>query len=166
MPARAPIGAGPNRTSRTVVRPRRRKAGAYIISLETPARLRHAMYNHAMKRLVTLVVVVIGGLFPARRSFSQLQPGTYEKFFVLSPLYVEYQAIDDKAFANQVQLLKAQIPSAPYVKVGFGTYVTLNFPDVPLDQPLDASAMQSNLESIDMVVDRARANGIIVHISL
>jgi hypothetical protein len=137
-----------------------------IIFLEAPARLHDAMYNHGMKRLVTLVVVVIGGLFPASRTFSQLQLGTYENSFVLAPLYVEYQTIDDQGFANQVQLLKSQLPSAPYVKVGFGTYVTLNFPDVPLDQPLDASAMHSNLDSIDMIVDRARANGIIVHISL
>src|SRR5262249_33564055 len=38
MPAGAPIGAGPTRTSRTVVRPRRRKAGAYIRTLYSSRR--------------------------------------------------------------------------------------------------------------------------------
>jgi hypothetical protein len=118
-----------------------------------------------MRRLVTILVTMCA-LLPAGSAFPQQQPGTYENSLILAPLYVEYQNASDQEFANQVQQLKAQIPSAPYIKVGFANFLSLSFPDVPLNQPLDPSTMSADLANIDTIVDRARTNGIIVHISL
>jgi len=110
---------------------------------------------------VCLYLFVIGGSITA-----QPQAATYENSFILAPLYVEYQHVSDQEFANQVQQLRSQIPAAPYVKIGFATFLSLEFPDLPLDQPFDPSGFQDQLANLDTIVDRARANGTIVHLAL
>ena len=124
------------------------------------------MYNQSMKNALVFVVVALSAAALANSAFTQLQPGSYENSFVLTPLYVEYQDVSDQEFANQVQELRVQLPAAPYVKVGFATFMTLQFPDVPLDQPLKDSDLASDLGHIDKVVERARVNGTIVHMGL
>jgi hypothetical protein len=117
-------------------------------------------------RTFRVFVVLLLAVLPVRSAFPQAAAGTYANSLVIAPLYVEYQGASDQEFASQVQQLKSQIPAAPYVKVGFATFVGLGFPDVPLNQPLDPAAMSADLANIDTIVDRARNNGIIVHISL
>src|SRR5436305_218318 len=124
------------------------------------------MYNRIMRTVVSVVVLSLGVLLPASSAFPQTPAGTYDNSLVIAPLFVEYQNVSDQEFSNHVQQLKTQIPAAPYVKVGFATFVSLGFPDVPINQPLDPSAMAADLANIDTVVDRARTNGIILHISL
>jgi hypothetical protein len=119
-----------------------------------------------MKTVFTIAVLSGCVVLSAASAFSQLTSGTYENSLVLAPLYIEYQNASDQEFASQVQQLKTQIPAAPYVKVGFGTFLTLSFPDVPLDAPLDPSAMAQDVSTIDTIVDRARTNGIVVHVAL
>ena len=123
-------------------------------------------YYSAVTKIRMFALACLCTAFAAPSAVSQTQSGTYDNSLVIAPLYVEYLTASDQEFANQVQQLKAQLPAAPYAKVGFAAYIGLQFADVPLDQPLTADVMAGDLNSIDVAVQRALTNGISLHLAL
>lgn len=91
---------------------------------------------------------------------------TFDNSLLIAPHYVEYTADAEERFANQAAELKRRLGSAPYVMTGFAAGLTIQYPESNLDQRLTERQMARTLQEIDRVVERARANNIVVHITL
>src|SRR6185295_11073449 len=122
-------------------------------------------YNLRMRKVAIVLLIVSAALLFSSFSAAMLQQGSYENSLVIAPLYVEYTDDSADEFAREAAALKSGIGSAPYVKLGFAAFMTPAFPDVSLDTPLTDADMASDLAKIDLMVDRARENGIINHIA-
>jgi hypothetical protein len=119
-----------------------------------------------MQRLIALVLcATVSGLGLSSFEASVAEPSTYENSLILVPIYVEYLNASSDEFARQAESLKTDIPSAPYTKIGFGAFLTTQFPDIPLDQPITEGDLSGDVAKIDRMVDRAHANGLITHVA-
>jgi hypothetical protein len=79
----------------------------------------------------------------------------YDNSLVLAPLYTGYLTDSDTQFAQQVQALKAGIGSRPGVLLGFASFLHMS-----------PRAMKPMLEDLDKIVERAKANRIVAHVSI
>jgi hypothetical protein len=85
----------------------------------------------------------------------------------IAPLYVEYTSVSADEFTNEVKELRRRIGEAPNVKVGFSAFLNIRFEDrIDLNTPLSAEAIQPTMTELEMIVNRARSNGLPVHISI
>ena len=91
---------------------------------------------------------------------------TFDDSLVVAVHYVEYLLDTDDRFARQAAELRRRIGSAPHVRVGFAAGLQLDYSGSDLDTPVSQAQMARTLEEIDRVVARARANNLIVHITL
>jgi hypothetical protein len=121
------------------------------------------MRVNSKHKAVALVCLVIG--FSTVR-YSAQQPSRFDDSFVVTPHYVEYLSDTADRFARQAAELKRRLGSAPHVLVGFATGLPIQLPAIDLAEPLTESQMGSTLELIDRIVDRARANNVVVHLTL
>ena len=130
-------------------------------------RSRVISYNvRAVKKPVCIAILVLSTLLYAPAGTSQMVPGTYENSLVIAPLYVDYTLKTAQKFASDATDLKTRLGGAPYVMLGFSAYLDGRYPSIPLDQPLTESGMAPTLEAASLIVNRARDNGIITHISI
>jgi hypothetical protein len=123
------------------------------------------MYNPRMKKFAILLSIVSAAFLLSSFSPPFFQQGTYENSLVLAPLYVEYIEDSAEVFAREVAALKSAIGVAPYVKLGFAAFMAPEFPDIPLDNAIRDEDLDSDLARLDLMVERARQNGIINHIA-
>jgi hypothetical protein len=123
----------------------------------------------SFRSTVIAAVVAALGLFTFP-SLGQRDAGvrnaTFDNSLLIAPHYVEYTAHSEERFASQAAELKRRLGSAPYVMTGFAAGLTIQYPESNLDQRLSESQMVRSLQEIDRVVERARANNIVVHITL
>jgi hypothetical protein len=108
--------------------------------------------------VLALSIAIPAGHTQARRS--------YENSLVLAPLYVDYTAKTATQFANDASELKRRLGNAPYVMLGFSAYISIAYPAVALETPITEADMTTTLNEADIIVNRARDNGIVTHISL
>jgi hypothetical protein len=80
---------------------------------------------------------------------------SFENSLVITPLSPQYLLDSEDKFRKEANELKRGVGSARYVMLGFAAGIGLSFPD-------SAPA----LAEIDEAVRRAKANGLVVHISL
>ena len=121
-----------------------------------------------LTRRVFPIVVLLALVTPhsaARQSRSN-QQRNYDNSLVVAVHYVEYLGDTDEHFARQAEALRRRIGSAPHVLVGFSTGLTIAYPEWDLQKPLTSAQMKRTLDDVDRVVARARANNLIVHITL
>ncbi len=123
------------------------------------------LYNVRMRSIVSFTILVTLCLIGSTSS-AQLPVGTYQNSLIMAPIYVQYLDVTDDQFAREAQDFKARIPSAPYVKVGFGAFFTPQLVDAPLTQPITEADLSADLAKIDTIVDRAKANAMITHLAL
>jgi len=97
---------------------------------------------------------------------SQSAPKTYENSVVIAPLYAQYTLDGADEFARQAKELKERIGEGPGALLGFASFVRMEFPDADLNQQLREESLKPTLGEVDLVVDRARENGLVAHISL
>src|SRR5262245_56789311 len=110
---------------------------------------------------------LLSGLFSAVIASAQPLQKSYEDSLVLAPLYVEYTAVSAAKFASEANELRRRIGEAPHVMLGFAGFVWMDFDGEPhLNRPIDASMLASTLRQADLIVDRARENGLITHIGV
>jgi hypothetical protein len=121
-----------------------------------------AMLRHLIA--ISTVLVVSGG----SAMTSQQQPGVYENSLVLAPHYVEFVTDTDERFAHQASELKRRLGSAPHVLVGFAASLPIQIPPMDHGDPGQSleKQMAGTLDAIDRIVERARRNHVIVHITL
>jgi len=109
-------------------------------------------------------VLFLIGLMTFRSSAQR--PAGFDDSLVVAPHYVEYLSDTDERFARQAAELKRRIGSAPHVLLGFATGLTIQFPAVNLSQKVTENHLAGTLGEIDRVVERARANNLVVHLTL
>jgi len=109
-------------------------------------------------------VLFLIGLMTFRSSAQR--PARFDDSLVVAPHYVEYLSDTDERFARQAAELKRRIGSAPHVLLGFATGLTIQFPAVNLSQKVTENHLAGTLGEIDRVVERARANNLVVHLTL
>ncbi|HEX4997235.1 MAG TPA: hypothetical protein VFY29_03365 [Terriglobia bacterium] len=125
--------------------------------------------NCARAVLIAAVIAswTVQATFPAPlQAPFQAPPATFDNSLFIAPLYVRYLQHSDDQFAEQATILRERIGQAPYVKVGFSVFLNPQFADADLNRPLTEADMRDALADIDTIVDRARKNGLPVHISV
>ena len=90
----------------------------------------------------------------------------FDDSLFIAPHYVEYLTDTDERFARQAAALVSRVGSAPHVLVGFAAGLPIQFPESDLNRRLSEAQMLSTLQEIDRIVERARKNGLAVHISM
>src|SRR5436190_13749270 len=83
----------------------------------------------------------------------------------IAPLYIEYVSSSAEQFATEVRELRQRIGEGPGVRVGFATFLNVEFTKPDLNRPIDSAALQRTLADIDSILARARSNRLPVHIS-
>jgi len=91
---------------------------------------------------------------------------SFDNSLVLAPLYVDYLRDSEDKFRVESSELKQRIGTASHVLLGFSAFLAVPYPAMDLNQPLQPAAMQKALTDVDTIVQRARANGLIAHISI
>ena len=84
----------------------------------------------------------------------------------VAPVYIEYSTAPAEEFATEVKALRDRIGTGKSAVVGFSTYLDIRFQRPRLNEPIDRSVMQPTLENIDLIMDRARAHDLPIHISI
>jgi len=84
----------------------------------------------------------------------------------IAPLYVEYVSSSAEQFATEVRELRQRIGEGPGVRVGFATFLNVEFTRPDLNRPIDSAALQRTLAAIDLILERARSNRLPVHLSI
>ncbi|MBI4472642.1 MAG: hypothetical protein HY646_08245 [Acidobacteria bacterium] len=97
-----------------------------------------------LRCLLLLILVGTQSLIPASR-----------RTLFIAPLYIEYTSVSDETFAREAQELKGRLGNSPAVKIGFTAFLPARFPDV-----------EATLKEADLIVQRAEANGLPVHIAV
>jgi hypothetical protein len=116
-----------------------------------------------VQRIAIFVMIV---LMCAPAVWPQAQTARFEDSLVLAPLYVDYAKVSADKFARDALALKQAIGTAPHVLLGFASFLRIAYPSIPLDKPVDERDMAPVLAEADVIVGRARENGLITHISL
>jgi hypothetical protein len=80
---------------------------------------------------------------------------SFENSLVLTPLNPQYLLDSEEKFREEANELKRRIGSARHVMLGFASGIGLSFPDI-----------KPTLAAIDETVQRAKANGLVAHVSL
>lgn len=91
---------------------------------------------------------------------------SFENSLVLAPVYVQYLSDSDEKFRMEAGELKRRLGGGRYVLRGFSAFLNMSFPAGDLRQPIVAADMEPSLRQIDTIVERARNNGIVTHVSL
>ena len=94
------------------------------------------------------------------------QPPSYENSLVLTPLYVNFAKEPADKIAQESAELKQRLGTAPYVRAGFAAFLDSFYPGADLNRPLEAGSLAPGLSQVDTIVERARANGLVTHISI
>ncbi len=96
-------------------------------------------------------------------------PKPISKITYVLPYYPQYSSVSDVQFAADVADLRARLGEGTYVRVGFNRYIFSSMDRWEVD-PADRATIRANLAStiaqIDSTVERARANGIPLSLSL
>jgi hypothetical protein len=79
----------------------------------------------------------------------------FENSLVVTPHYIQYLSDSEVQFAQEAAELKRRLGSARHVMLGFGATLDLSFQDTA-----------HTIANIEKIVQRARANGLVVHISI
>jgi hypothetical protein len=119
----------------------------------------------AMRKTLFVFIVVLALSITIPAGLTQAR-GSYENSLVLAPLYVDYTGKTATQFASDAAELKRRLGNAPYVMLGFSAYISIAYPAVPLDRPITEADMAATLNEADVIVNRARDNGIVTHIAL
>ena len=120
----------------------------------------------AMRKTFFVFIVVVAAVdLAAPPGFSQARR-SYENSLVLVPLYVDYTSKSEAQFATDAAELKQRLGAAPYVMLGFSGFISIAYPAVPLDKSITDDDMAATLNQADTIVNRARNNGIVAHVSL
>lgn len=96
----------------------------------------------------------------------QLPPASFDNSLVLTPLYVGYATDPPEKFAREAAELKQRIGFGKHILIGFAAFLDLAFPEMNLDDPVTPERLAPTLKEVDTIVDRARAQGLVVHISI
>jgi hypothetical protein len=91
---------------------------------------------------------------------------SYDNSLVITPLYVDYVKKTADQFSADAAELKRRLGSAPYVLLGFAGYIDAKYPDLPLSQSPTEADLKATLDDADVIVQRARDNGLVTHISI
>jgi hypothetical protein len=86
---------------------------------------------------------------------AQTTKNTYENSLVLAPLYTGYLTDTDIQFGLRVRDLNTRIGSGRGVLLGFAAFLHMS-----------PQAMKPMLDDVDQIVRRAKANGIVAHVSI
>jgi hypothetical protein len=120
----------------------------------------------------TVFALSAGSSMISRQSSEPLsggpQAGLYNDSLVVAPHYVEFVTDTDERFAHQALELKKRLGYAPHVLVGFAASLPIQIPSTDPGNPGQKleKQMASTLDAIDQIVERARKNHVIVHITL
>ena len=110
-----------------------------------------------MKYRLIIGAVVLSGVL----AFTQGR----DRLFI-APVYVEYSSASAEQFDKEAKALRERIGISADVMVGFSAFLDVRF-DLPrLNEPIHRSVMQPTLDNIDLIVTRARAANLPVHISI
>src|SRR5258708_4363998 len=113
------------------------------------------------------VLICLGVVVLLMTAAAQSAKPTYSDSLVLAPLYVEYARVSDQKFAQEAAQLRRRIGSAPHILVGFAAFLNFEYDGTPeLKRPIREEMVVSKLREADLIVDRARANGLVTHIGL
>jgi hypothetical protein len=96
----------------------------------------------------------------------QSAPATFDNSLVLAPLNIHVLDHSDEQYAHEAAELRARIGEAPYIKLGFAAFLSPQFADVQVEQPLTPAHMADALADIDTMVERARKNGLVAHVAI
>jgi hypothetical protein len=118
---------------------------------------RRGKQNVQMKRQLILGLIVLCCSLAFARADQPL---------LIAPLYVEYVSSSTEQFATEVKELRRRIGEGTGVRVGFATFLNVEFTRPDLNKPIDSAALQRTLSDIDLIMDRARSSGLPVHISI
>src|SRR5262245_43476121 len=91
---------------------------------------------------------------------------SFENSLVLAPLYVQYLTDSAEKFGVEARELQNRIGRGPYVLLGFACFLYVTFPELELSTPITPEQMSQSLQEIDTIVQRARDNGLVTHISV
>lgn len=122
----------------------------------------HRMWSRLAAAAVALILTS-GSLHSQR---PPEHAGTYNDSLWIAPYYVEFLGDSDAQFAHQVSELKRRLGSSPYVLVGFGAGLQLQFPASDLNQPIRELQMADTLKTVDRLVQRAQSAHVPLHISI
>jgi hypothetical protein len=111
-----------------------------------------------------IMVALFVAFIPAA---AQLPKASYKDSLVVAPLYIEYTKVSDEKFAAEAQELRRDLGQAQHVLLGFSTFLYLEYGAEPnLQRPIGLSILAPTLRETDLVVRRAKANGIVTHVAL
>lgn len=109
-------------------------------------------------------LVVFALLVPA---LGQIPKASYGDSIVIAPLYIEYAGVSDAKFAAEAERLRHQLGQAQHVMLGFSSFLYLQYgPGLNPQKPVEKPILTATLENIDLVVQRAKANGLVTHVAL
>jgi len=91
---------------------------------------------------------------------------SFDNSLILAPMYVNYLADSEEKFREEAAELKRRLGAAKHVLLGFSAFIHLDLPAVDLNRPLPDGFMRPVLAQVDTVVERAKANGLVTHISI
>ena len=112
-------------------------------------------------------IVSLGIAFALLTAGAQSTKPSYEDSLVLAPLYIEYTSVSADKFAAEATELRRRIGEAPHVLLGFAGFLWLDYDRTPqLDRPIEETILASALGNVDIIVQRARDNGLVTHIAL
>ncbi len=117
-----------------------------------------------MRRYVRVAIVLL--LMMSSLMSSQTRQGTFENSLVIAPLYVDLAMASAEKFAKDAATLKTTVGSAPYVLLGFASFLRVQYPAVPIDRKITEADMAPSLAEADLIVKRAADNGLVTHMSI
>lgn len=122
-----------------------------------------------MHRPAHRILILLGASVLALMPAAAQAPKPTSKITYVLPYFPQYSARTDAQFTADVADLRSRLPEGPYVRVGFNRYIFSSMDRWEVD-PTDRATLRANLSTtfaqIDSVVERARANGIPLSLSL
>ena len=115
-----------------------------------------------MTRRCAALILVLSSMI----SVSQAPSKTYENSVVIAPLYAEYLSDSAGEFARQAQELKQRVGGGQGTLLGFAAFLKMEFRAADLNQPLGEKSLKPTLDAADLIVERARTNGLVAHIAI
>ena len=94
-----------------------------------------------------------------------LSAGPTEPLFI-APLYPEYTLVSPEEFAREVAELKRRLGESSGVHIGFSAFLNVEFRELDFSKPIGAAALQPTMDQLRLILSRARANKLPIHISI
>ena len=94
-----------------------------------------------------------------------LSAGPAEPLFI-APLYPEYTLVSPEEFAHEVAELKRRLPESGGVHIGFSAFLNVEFRELDPSKPIGAAALKPTMDQLSLILSRARANKLPIHISI